>query len=79
MTPSVSPPRRPPHPPRLTFISSAHPALAQIATLPPTHHIRADLNPTYVTRAPLPGTSVSTHCTALIPHIVLQVLRPANP
>jgi len=81
MTLSVSPPR-PPRPPPSTFPSLAPQALAQIATEAPMQHFRADLNPTSVSLAPLPGTSVVAPCTAPPPRIVLQVviepLRIAN-
>lgn len=83
MTPSASPPRRPPHLPRSTTPSSARPALAQIATLLSTRHTRADLNPTSVSQAPLPGTNaVATPRTPplppIVPRVVIELLRPEN-
>ena len=84
MTPSASPPRRPPPLLRSTTPSSARPALAQIATLRSTRHTRVDLNPTSVSQAPLPETSVAvTPRTAPLPPIVQRVvidpLRLGNP
>jgi hypothetical protein len=86
MTPN-SPRRRPRRPPLSTILSSATPALAQIATLRSTRHIPPDLSPTcapLVARPPLPGTSVLTSCTVpllhiILPQVAIELLRLANP